>query len=256
MSSACFGYCIRCNAVHSLAMGRAEMHSRNLMKALEEKKRIDFDVCQGNADPRFSTSYLFGEGRGQMFGVLVCHDKYGNESVLKAFSGQYDGVWEVEGWAPPLFDLKQFHKVNTDREREIKGLTRLIDSIPASSEQRKQLVRKRKRLSQDLMKDIHSLYEITNFRGETRNLKEIVQGGKGIPTGTGDCCAPKLLNFAAKNSLTPIGLVEFFWGMESKSATRHHGNLYDSCLEKCQPILGFILCGLKERENLEYLGES
>ncbi len=30
------------------------------------------------------------------------------------------------------------------------------------------------------------------------------------PSGTGDCCAPKLFNYAFKHNLTPISLAEGF----------------------------------------------
>jgi tRNA pseudouridine32 synthase/23S rRNA pseudouridine746 synthase len=67
--------------------------------------------------------------------------------------------------------------------------------------------------------------------------------------GVGECCAPKLLNYAALNGLKPLGLSEFYWGKENKSGTRKHGEFYPACAEKCQPILGFMLCGIKERNN-------
>ena len=68
-------------------------------------------------------------------------------------------------------------------------------------------------------------------------LHEAFIESKGIPTGTGDCCAPKLLNFAAQNNLRPLGISEFFWGRENKS-----GNIitpFSILLQrKCRPILG------------------
>lgn len=91
------------------------------------------------------------------------------------------------------------------------------------------------------MKDIQALYNLTNFRGETRSLTDIFPT-IGIPTGTGECCAPKLLNHAALNGLTPLGLSEFYFGKESKSGEKQHGVFYPACAEKCQPILGFLLC--------------
>ena len=96
------------------------------------------------------------------------------------------------------------------------------------------------------MRDIHSLYRLTNFRGETTTLDEAFIGDSGIPTGTGDCCAPKLLHFAAQNDLRPLGISEFFWGKENISGEHHHGSFSSSCVEKCRPILGFMLCGLDE----------
>jgi hypothetical protein len=96
------------------------------------------------------------------------------------------------------------------------------------------------------MLDIHGLYRLTNFRGETASLEEAFIGSNGIPTGTGDCCAPKLLNYAAKNNLRPLGISEFFWGKENRSGGHRHGAFAASCAEKCQPILGFMLCGLND----------
>ena len=43
-----------------------------------------------------------------MFGALVCLDAAGNEVVLRAFSGSYDGKWNRDGWAPPLFDEEKY----------------------------------------------------------------------------------------------------------------------------------------------------
>lgn len=77
-------------------------------------------------------------------------------------------------------------------------------------------------------------------------IEEAFCEDKGIPTGTGDCCAPKLLNYAARNRLKPIGISEFFFGRENKSETRKHGEFYPSCKIKCEPILGFMLCGLED----------
>lgn len=108
----------------------------------------------------------------------------------------------------------------------------------------REIHRKRKNMSRELMLRIQHLYSLTNFLGETATLFTAYIPAGGIPTGTGDCCAPKLLNFAAKNNLIPIGITEFYWGRANSSGTRHHGFLYPSCPEKCEPILGFMLCGL------------
>jgi hypothetical protein len=213
------------------------------MDLLTKKRRIDFFSADSIADPPFSTDYLFGEARGKMFGIMVCEARDGSEEILRAFSGQYNGVWNVEGWAPPLFNEDDFICVNRDQETKIKRIGRQIDAMAYGTEGRSSLVRKRKLLSQNLMKEIHTLYDVPNFRGETIPLTDLFRGN-GIPTGTGDCCAPKLLNEAARKGLKPKGILEFYWGRENRSKTRSHGQFYASCSEKCQPILGFMLCGL------------
>ncbi|MBV5332457.1 hypothetical protein JZU54_02575, partial [bacterium] len=76
------------------------------------------------------------------------------------------------------------------------------------------------------MRDIHGLYTLTNFHGEGRPLAEAFAGSGGIPTGTGDCCAPKLFNQAVQEHLTPVAMAEFYWGRENSSRTRQHGQFY------------------------------
>lgn len=239
--SGCRGFCQACSCDHYLHQGSSLQHAFQLMQALSEYRRIDFETPPASADPQCSTASLFGNARGKMFGVLECRDSDNNTIVLKAFSGQFNTQWVVQGWVPPLFDPQEFNRINTPAEQEIKYLTHLIDTKTGGN--RSDLITKRKELSQKLMKDIHALYRLHNFKGECASLQEACLLTKGLPTGIGDCCAPKLLNFAAANKLTPLGISEFYWGKENKSKTRKLGRFYPSCHEKCEQILGFILCG-------------
>jgi len=283
---ACFGFCTDCVTAHSLLVGDSRKYARELMAQLQEHKRIDglaplSDVehppslslhsghpyrfksppregCpQGGVglprhseidNPKFSTNYLWGDARGQMFGVLECEDVDGNTVVLKAFSCQYDGEWLIDGWVPPILDPRAFNALIAEPDKEINIRTRALRDLEKSDPQYRKLFDERKALSQQLMKDIHALYHLTNFKGKTRPLIDVFPN-TGIPTGVGECCAPKLLNHAALNGLKPIGLSEFYWGKESKSGERQHKKFYPACTEKCQPILGFMLCGTEEINN-------
>ncbi|MEE9348450.1 MAG: RluA family pseudouridine synthase [Flavobacteriaceae bacterium] len=69
------------------------------------------------------------------------------------------------------------------------------------------------------------------------------------PAGTGDCAAPKLLQFAFKNNLKPIAMAEFWWGNSQTATIRKHKNYYPSCKGKCEPILGHMLQGMVMDEN-------
>lgn len=238
------GYCSRCDKVHGMVIGYSAQYAKGLLKILTEKKRIDLAVSDEEADPRFSTDYLFGKARGQMFGVLVCRDMDGNYGLLKAFSGQYNGVWNVDGWVPPLVDTDKLQSMSSGVERFIKHLGRKIENAPDGSAEREALVDKRKAISQALMKDIHNLYKVPCICGDVQPLPEAVSGNGGMPTGIGDCCAPKLLGYAARHSLTPLGLAEFYVGRENRSKTKRHGGMYSSCTDKCQRILGYMLCGV------------
>ena len=240
------GPCQDCHREHSFQEGDARTHCLELMQLLEQEKRIDLQAQREAADPRLSTASLFGEARGKMFGVLVCRDTSGSQQILRAFSGQYNGRWEVAGWAPPLFNVETFTRIYDDIEPRIKELGRTLQTADHGSPQWQEQTQQRRQLSQQWMCEIHTLYTLTNFRGRQRSLAEAFTGRGGIPTGTGDCCAPKLFNQAVKENLTPLGLAEFYWGRENASRTRRHGQFYPSCASKCAPILGFMLCGLDE----------
>lgn len=236
------GYCSFCGKAHSLGQGQAKKYCLELIKTLEKNGRLDFHIPELEADPRLSLDYLQGEARGQMFGVLECLDSDGQPVILKAFSGQYNAVWQVEGWVPPLFDPGKFWSLVSDVDEHIKALGTRINGLAEGTE-RQALIHARKKLSQNLMQEIHALYRVHNFRSEVRSLSDFFPNG--IPAGAGDCCAPKLLNTAAKWKLAPRSLAEIFWGRTNRSGTRRQGIFYTACSEKCQPILGFMLCGIE-----------
>jgi hypothetical protein len=238
--SSSYGYCHSCRSIHYLKQEGAKEHCLDLMNTLEEKGTIDIHAPEDKRDPRLTLDYIKGEARGQMFGVLECVDADGQPLIIKAFSGQYNGVWDVEGWVPPLFDTKEYDLIVESVDKEIKQLSKLINKLLNESD-RLELIYKRKRVSQGLMKDIHSLYRVHNFRSEVSPLTAFFKNG--IPAGAGDCCGPKLLNAAAKMNLMPKSMAEIFWGKTNLSKTRIQGNFYGPCREKCLPLIGFMLCG-------------
>ncbi len=244
--SSCQGFCKKCGKIHSLGEGNSRKYAMELLQLLEKEQRIDFEVPAEKADSRFSNACLYSEFRGQMFGVLECENKQGEIVILKAYSCQHNGIWNCPGWVPPLLDVEKFYEVMLPVEKQIKELCALINPFPKHHPEKLKLQAVRKKLSQKLMEDIFALYSFTNFRGETVNIQQAFVHEKGIPTGTGDCCAPKLLQYAALNKLKPLGISEFFFGRESKSGNRQHGEFYPACEIKCAPILGFLLCGMED----------
>lgn len=245
-SRACSGFCRRCGQEHALGPGRAREHCRELMRILKREGRVDWLLPPDKADPRLETTYLFGPARGQMFGIMEYADARGNPGIARAFSGQYNGKWHVDGWVDPIVDTTAMERISQPVERRIKELGRQIAGLAETSSLYRELVRERRSLSRNLMQEIHGLYFLSNFCGETRSLKDVFLSSGNMPTGTGDCCAPKLLNHAVRNRLTPLGIAEFYWGRANRSKTRIHGRFYPACMEKCRPILGFMLCGLSE----------
>lgn len=114
-------------------------------------------------------------------------------------------------------------------------------AIAQADAQMQAIKRDRKALSQQLQRQMHGAYWLTNFAGESRSLQEL---GSALPTGTGDCCAPKLLHYAATHALKPLAMAEFWWGSASTQGDKQHGEFYGACRDRCQPIMGFLLSGL------------
>lgn len=118
----------------------------------------------------------------------------------------------------------------------------LNQQIESANSRIRELRQRRKALSRQLQAQMHAAYSLTNFSGQSLSLQELMPGGS-MPTGTGDCCAPKLLHYAATQGLKPLAMAEFWWG--SSSVDKVQGEFYGACVERCQPLMGFLLSGLK-----------
>ena len=141
-----------------------------------------------------------------------------------------------------LRDLKQYwhNKITTVQQK----LTVLTDEINA-------IKNKRKRLSTRLQKKLFKQYRLVNSAGVEKDLMELFQHAPYPmpPAGTGDCAAPKLLQYAFLQKLTPLAMAEFWWGCAPKSEIRQHKNFYAACSGKCQPLLTHMLDGMAIDDN-------
>jgi len=113
------------------------------------------------------------------------------------------------------------------------------------------LKKRRKKLSTMLQKHFFKQYQMLNIQGECKDLTEIFAETivQKPPSGSGDCAAPKLLQFAFKHKLIPVCMAEFWWGKQPKSEIRKHKNFYPACQGKCQPILSHMLTGMHVDKN-------
>ncbi|MFD2165383.1 pseudouridine synthase [Thalassotalea euphylliae] len=113
------------------------------------------------------------------------------------------------------------------------------------------LKKQRRKLSSGLQKMLFKQYQMLNQHGDAKSVYDIFQETEHAkpPAGSGDCAAPKLLQYAFKNKLKPICMAEFWWGQAPKSEVRKHGQYYPACQGKCQPILGHMLQGITLDDN-------
>ena len=188
---------------------------------------------------------------GKMFGVLVYTDEgmsgLEDERYIAAFSAQLDGSYHHEGFVPPIYEMP-------------------TPPVGHSKEE-----------SQRLQRLLFANYKLLNAQGESKNLLEIFESEKPIlseedffgksqiknlknevnralaaekskislpPSGAGECCAPKLLQYAFAHGLTPVAMAEFWVGAPSHTDVRQEGAFYAPCSGKCVPILKHMLKGV------------
>lgn len=108
------------------------------------------------------------------------------------------------------------------------------------------LKRERRESSDALQRWLFDQYVMLNAMGMRRTLIDIFARFNGTlpPAGAGDCCAPKLLQFAYAHNLRPVSLAEFWLGAPPPTEVRRHLQFYPPCRSKCYPILQFMLQGL------------
>ena len=131
------------------------------------------------------------------------------------------------------------------------------------------LTNERTTKSAALQRYLFDQYQFLNAKMETKKLSDLFATNAldNPPAGAGECAAPKLLQFAYLNRLTPLAMAEFWWGISPNTEIRKHKQFYPACQGKCKPILSHMLDGLNVDSNpmlqnpaigkeLEYLYED
>lgn len=198
---------------------------------------------------------------GKMFGVLVVETSPGQYAYLSAFSAMLDGSYHHDGFVPPVFDLSDPNGYFRQEEAAISRINHTISSSSLSAEAVASLQSERRQRSQALQRWMFSHYLMLNERLETADLIDIFRHEKPIlspeeyfapssqkpdavllpPSGSGECCAPKLFQFAFAHHLRPVALAEFWVGASPKNELRQEGYFYPPCSGRCRPILRHML---------------
>ena len=142
-------------------------------------------------------------------------------------------------------ELRRAKKMQEERVAAVKSeLQPLEDAITA-------LKRRRHEMSDELQQWLFAQFQMLNSRGENRNLLEIFAPTPQQipPSGSGECCEPRLLQYAFAHGLTPRSMAMFWWGESPKDVVRHDGHYYPACSGKCKPILAWMLSGLTLRKG-------
>ena len=197
-------------------------------------------------------------------------------SFLAAYAGLLAGRNDWDWFVPPIYDAQQPDGHFKQTEAKISALNKEIEALQAphnppeggkvpsnlSSESESSPLRgdrggllslkhQRKQMSNDLLLWLFEQYNLINYKGEVRNVVDIWRDYHNSPKllrkfplppgGTGECCAPKLFQYAFQHGLKPLAIAEFWWGESPKREIRHHFQFYPACNGKCKPILTWQL---------------
>lgn len=145
------------------------------------------------------------------------------------------------------YEKAELKRIRQRHEARISGI---VEEMDVFCRNMAAMRARRKAMSEALQERIFRLFVVSNARGERRDLVEVFKPlGTLPPAGAGECCAPRLLNYAFVNHLLPVCMAEFWWGASPVGEVRHHGHFYPACRSKCKPILDFMLQGLDVEDN-------
>ncbi len=115
-----------------------------------------------------------------------------------------------------------------------------------------ELANRRKTMSEALQNWLFEHFVMVNYAGERRNLLDIFRDTvqQLPPAGTGECCEPKLLQYAYIHHLKPVQIAMFWWGKSPDNEIRHHLHYYPACSGKCKPVLTLSVPGRSHRESV------
>ena len=197
-------------------------------------------------------------GNGLMLGALVALTSAGEELSLCTVSGisrrlrvtataaATDAVCAaacthaLPRYVEPIVSAAQRDRALAANDDAIHALTARI-AAARDDALRKQLEAERAALCRQSLAKVNALYAFHCADGRVRSLADVcAERGVALPpTGTGDCCAPKLLDYAFAHGLQPVSLCEVYYGKATPQ--KQQGLRYAPCASRCGILLPVML---------------
>ena len=189
-------------------------------------------------------------------------DKRRKEKAIVSDNEQREMIRESQYMKAELHRTKKrYAALLQAAEAEVEAYNRKIAELKST----------RKRKSDQLQRWLFSQFTFLNAQGERSDLLSIFRNyyllhspksvlathyaamGEQItlfpPSGTGECCEPKLLQYAFVHGMRPVEMAMFWWGEPPKTEIRQHGQFYPACNGKCKPLLTWMLKGMNVAAN-------
>ena len=205
---------------------------------------------------------LKAEAQQAMVVAKRLRDERRREKAIVSDNEQREMIRESQYMKAELHRTKKRYAALLEAaEAEVEAYNRRIAELKST----------RKRKSDQLQRWLFSQFIFQNARGERKDLLSIFRNyyllhspqsvlathfatmGEQItlfpPSGTGECCEPKLLQYAFTHGMRPIEMAMFWWGKAPKTEIRQHKQFYSACNAKCKPLLTWMLKGMNVAVN-------
>ena len=163
------------------------------------------------------------------------------KAMMREAKARRDAIRE-QASSPDLIRESQYQKAELRRRKQRWRMTIAQAEADVLSIQGEidRLKHERSQRSDALQRWLFDQFRMLNARGERRTLTEIFAPSVP-PAGSGECCAPRLLQYAYGHGLRPLQIAEFWQGRSPRMEVRHEGHFYTACRGKCKPILEWML---------------
>ena len=214
------------------------------------------------ADLKVEAQQVVAEAQQKMVIAKRLRDERRKEKAIVSEDEQREMIRESQYMKAELHRTKKRYAALLEvAEAEAEAYNRKIAELKST----------RKRKSDHLQRWLFSQFIFQNARGERKDLLSIFRNyyllhspksvlathyaamGEQItlfpPSGTGECCEPKLLQYAFVHGMRPVEMAMFWWGEPPKTEIRQHGQFYPACNGKCKPLLTWMLKGMNVAAN-------
>lgn len=216
--------------IHEAEISAINRHIRELEQGkalLDAHKRLeDLKAQQEKAIQAFKTSHPSKQKEGESKDELIRRRQFENAELHR---------------------LRKKYRVSV--EAALGEVDRMENEIRNLRQQRRQK-------SDNLQSWLFRQFRLNNGKGDVKDIEAIfheyglLQDRKMVaPAGSGECCEPKMLQYAFLHGMQPVSMAMFWWGKSPKEEVRRHLQCYPACSGKCKPLLWWMLQGLDVAPN-------
>ena len=215
------------------------------------------------ADLKVEAQQVVAEAQQKMVVAKRLRDERRKEKAIVSEDEQREMIRESQYMKAELHRIKKrYAALLQEAEAEVEAYSSRISGLKND----------RKLKSDHLQRWLFSQFTFLNAQGERSDLLSIFRNyyilnrpqsvfathfatvGEQItlfpPSGTGECCEPKLLQYAFTHGMRPVEMAMFWWGEPPKTEIRQHGQFYPACNGKCKPLLTWMLKGMNVAANV------